>query len=66
MQSSTFAEGVRAVNELSKCLRFNFLSLYNILQALRKNECFKTSHIFSDCVDREIKERLKMSKQGII
>lgn len=34
----TLAEGIAAANELSKCLRFNFLSLHNMVSALRKNE----------------------------
>jgi len=32
------SKSIISANSLSKCLRYNFLSFYNIMSALRKNE----------------------------
>lgn len=48
------ASGIGTANELSKCVRFNFLSLYNIMSALRKSEALQLSEVFVDCVEKEI------------
>ena len=58
----SLSAAVHAVNHLSKCLRFNFLSLYNITSAIRKSEAVQLSKVFIDMMTQEYKYRLKMGK----
>jgi hypothetical protein len=58
------AKGIMAANELAKCLRYNFLSMYNIVSALRRNEALQLSEVFVDSVMLEYKERLKLDKSS--
>jgi len=54
-----------SANVLSKCLRFNFLDIYNIMSALRKNEALQMSEVFTDGVNFEMQERLLMGKKTL-
>lgn len=56
----------RAANTLAKCLRFNFLSFYNVISAIRKNEALQLSEVFVDAFTQEFFQRLKMGKLDIM
>ena len=47
---------------LAKQLRFNFLSFYNMISAIRKNEALQHSAVFIDSFEQEYMYRLKMGK----
>ena len=59
-------EAIRAANQLSKCLRYNFLSLYNVVSAIRRNEAMQLSMVFVDAFTTEYLFRLKMGKLDIV
>jgi hypothetical protein len=50
---TNLACGISTANELSKCLRFNFLSLYNIMSSLRKCEALQLSEVYVDSIEKE-------------
>ena len=45
---------------LSKALRFNFIDIYNIMSAVRKNAILQSSQVFVDCYDREYHQRFNL------
>jgi hypothetical protein len=57
---------VHAANLLAKCLRFNFIDIYNIMSALRKNEALQMSEVFVDAVNFELQWRFKMAKRDVL
>ena len=56
---------IEGVNMLTKCLRFNFLDLHNLLSATRKNVAVQQSAVMSDTFRREFEERLKLGKPSM-
>jgi hypothetical protein len=51
---------------MAKSLRYNFLSFYNVMSALRKCEPIQLSEVFVDSLKLEYKQRLKMGKVDIV
>lgn len=64
-QRKNWEAAIITANLLSKCLRFNFLDIYNIMSAIRKNETLQHSEVFSDGVSSEIQERLRIEKNSV-
>ena len=65
LQKKGCDSAIITANVLSKCLRFKYLDIYNILSALRKNETMQLSEVFSDGVNIELRERLKLGKSSV-
>lgn len=66
LNSAEIDKAVQGVNQLAKSLRYNFLSFYNVMSALRKCEPIQLSEVFVDSLKLEYKQRLKMGKVDII
>jgi hypothetical protein len=57
---------ILTANLLSKCLRFKYLDIYNTMSAIRKNESLQLSEVFSDGVNSEMQERLRLGKKSVM
>lgn len=54
---------IKSANLLARCLRFNFIEIYNMMSALRKNESLQLSEVFTDGINYEVHERLQLGKR---
>ena len=60
------SNAVLAVDQLTKCLRFNFCDLHNLMSAIRKSPSIQNSSVMTDSFAKEVKERQKLKKPAAL